>query len=651
MIVIAMVKLMQWRSGRGGIMAQSAMEFFMTYGWAILILVIVIAALFELGVFNHGFAASTCIPIPGFVCKNPVYSSNDITFTLGQTTGHDYYGNWVFVASQGEALNSNGVPVNFTGTPINDYNAVQVGYGSDHVLIAGQAAFVDFNNFAAGAIQSGAIVGTDFAGYVWLGYCPSTPCSAPTAYEKVATMTLVSVGGMSALQQPAGGGGGGSGVGGSGSAGSPYNYNNGWQGAGYYYSVPGNPPGNTIYISSQSQYDSYAGSGAFQYLLRMSVNPSGSGIASPGNNYFNTGSNVIIAALPDPNYQFDDWTCSGTGCYSGVSQSALITVDGNIIETANFVSSTTSSTITTTTTTTTASTTTTTTTVLTYNPMSGYSGSDNVEFSSGGTLSGDITTTGSITIDAGVTVTSDGHSFIAGGTFTNYGTIDTGSADNGGAGGTHCCTNPTTGGSYLSSYGGSGGGGGGGYLANGGDGGDTLVYGGFGGVSIPLRGCGNSMYDGIDGSTPSNPARSLTNNQIQSFYGNGMANYLSGAGGGGGGEDTGRCDGNGGDGGAGAYGLYIQATTISTGIINSSGRNGADGYILGCGNGGGGGGGGGGSIVLAYETAVSPGTITDAGGVGGRPSYDNGCALAGYGGAGGNGQIIEFQYSTPPVNP
>ena len=171
---------------------QSAMEFFMTYGWAILILAVALAILFELGVFNHGFSASTCIPIPGFICKNPIYAANAITFDLGQNTGRDYYGNWIFVVSQGEALNASGVPINFTGAP--PAYAVQIGSGPDHVLIPGQITNVTFSYFPQGQILPGIPVGRNFAGYVWLGYCLSAPCSAPTAYEKVATMTLVSVG-------------------------------------------------------------------------------------------------------------------------------------------------------------------------------------------------------------------------------------------------------------------------------------------------------------------------------------------------------------------------------------------------------------------------------------------------------------------------
>ncbi len=172
------------------LVAQSAMEYLMTYGWAILIVAVVLAALFELGVFNgSNLAPQACIAQSGFVCKNPVYTSNGITFTFGQTTGRDYYGDWVFVASQGEALNPKGVPAGFSTN-----TAAQVG-GPSNVLISGQLVQVDFpaNDFQAGGVPSNPAMGTPFVGYVWLGYCLS-PCSSPTAYSKVATLTVKSSG-------------------------------------------------------------------------------------------------------------------------------------------------------------------------------------------------------------------------------------------------------------------------------------------------------------------------------------------------------------------------------------------------------------------------------------------------------------------------
>ncbi|MDE1865549.1 MAG: hypothetical protein KGH94_02835 [Candidatus Micrarchaeota archaeon] len=57
---------------------QSAMEYLMTYGWSILIIAIVIAALFVLGVFNGtgSGGASACVALSGWQCTGlQLYSS------------------------------------------------------------------------------------------------------------------------------------------------------------------------------------------------------------------------------------------------------------------------------------------------------------------------------------------------------------------------------------------------------------------------------------------------------------------------------------------------------------------------------------------------------------------------------------------------
>ncbi len=175
--------------------AQSAMEYLMTYGWAILIIAVVLAALFELGVFNgSNLAPQACIAESGFICKNPVYTANGITFTFGQTTGRDYYGDWIFVAAQGEALDANGIPVGLVCNAKGCTSANKVG-SPGNVLIPGQTVQVDFSasDFRAGGVPSNPTIGTPFAGYIWLGYCFS-PCSSPTAYSKVATITIKSAG-------------------------------------------------------------------------------------------------------------------------------------------------------------------------------------------------------------------------------------------------------------------------------------------------------------------------------------------------------------------------------------------------------------------------------------------------------------------------
>ncbi len=67
---------------------QAAMEYLMTYGWAILIIAIVLLALFTLGIFTPGtYLNPTCYLPAGFNCQSVFLASNGIaTINLQQTT-------------------------------------------------------------------------------------------------------------------------------------------------------------------------------------------------------------------------------------------------------------------------------------------------------------------------------------------------------------------------------------------------------------------------------------------------------------------------------------------------------------------------------------------------------------------------------------
>jgi hypothetical protein len=68
--------------------AQSAMEFLMTYGWAILIMLVVISVLFYVGVFSpEGSVPESCVMPAGFSCKDYVISDGYLSLDLGQATG------------------------------------------------------------------------------------------------------------------------------------------------------------------------------------------------------------------------------------------------------------------------------------------------------------------------------------------------------------------------------------------------------------------------------------------------------------------------------------------------------------------------------------------------------------------------------------
>ncbi len=108
--------------------AQSAMEYLMTYGWAILIIAVTLSVLFSLGVFNsNSINANACVATPGYLCKGAVYShsTGNVIVTLGQDTGNDWLSaNFVFVPA-GTPF-AKGLPViSFNAFPANTVLATQ----------------------------------------------------------------------------------------------------------------------------------------------------------------------------------------------------------------------------------------------------------------------------------------------------------------------------------------------------------------------------------------------------------------------------------------------------------------------------------------------------------------------------------------------
>jgi uncharacterized protein (UPF0333 family) len=71
---------------------QAAMEFLMTYGWAILVVLIAIGALAYFGVLNPGrFLPSSCTIMPGVSCEDfqAIDSTDTVSLTLRNGIGDD----------------------------------------------------------------------------------------------------------------------------------------------------------------------------------------------------------------------------------------------------------------------------------------------------------------------------------------------------------------------------------------------------------------------------------------------------------------------------------------------------------------------------------------------------------------------------------
>ena len=141
--------------------AQSAMEYLMTYGWAILIIAVVLGALFSLGVFSgSSIIGTSCIAGPGFYCQNPVLAGGKLTFSFGQNTGATVYNAIVWVANQSTTPGT--TPPFFTGSG----NGVYYGSQTYTSLASGQVVTPSITLSA----YNTAPIGTSFTGYVWLAY-------------------------------------------------------------------------------------------------------------------------------------------------------------------------------------------------------------------------------------------------------------------------------------------------------------------------------------------------------------------------------------------------------------------------------------------------------------------------------------------------
>ncbi|MBI2657310.1 hypothetical protein HYX08_01295 [Candidatus Woesearchaeota archaeon] len=80
--------------------AQAAMEFLMTYGWAILVVLAAIAALAYFGVLSpEKFLGEKCILEPGLACVSHKVEPAKVTIVLGQNKGRTIIVNSITVGS------------------------------------------------------------------------------------------------------------------------------------------------------------------------------------------------------------------------------------------------------------------------------------------------------------------------------------------------------------------------------------------------------------------------------------------------------------------------------------------------------------------------------------------------------------------------
>ena len=73
-----------------------------------------------------------------------------------------------------------------------------------------------------------------------------------------------------------------------------------------------------------------------EYYLHVSASPSSYGSITPGSGWYSSGEYLDLLANPNSGYAFSSWKGTGSGSYSGTSNTAYITMNGPINETATF---------------------------------------------------------------------------------------------------------------------------------------------------------------------------------------------------------------------------------------------------------------------------------------------------------------------------
>jgi hypothetical protein len=159
------------------------MEYLMTYGWAILIIAIVLGALFSLGVFSgSSFVGTTCIAASGYECTSPLLHAGTFTATLGQSTGITWT-SATFAFVTGGGTPSNTVPA-ATGAILTVSGGLTSG---------ATASFSVVNSITSAdtPVALPSTIGASTSGAIWAWY--TTTSGGPELVSQIATVTLKAV--------------------------------------------------------------------------------------------------------------------------------------------------------------------------------------------------------------------------------------------------------------------------------------------------------------------------------------------------------------------------------------------------------------------------------------------------------------------------
>jgi hypothetical protein len=176
---------------------QSAMEYLMTYGWAILVIALVVVALFSVGTFSLGAGVNGCDAVSGFLCQKILLSSSvnnqwsepSITVNIG-TTIAGWTNVYIVAVPQGVPITqtnlaNEGSPTDilYWGQLFGEYNAIQGNMQPYQTIPV--TVYINPTYPPVGGTQIK--VGSSISGTLWAMYSTSsvTNALAPIANFKI----------------------------------------------------------------------------------------------------------------------------------------------------------------------------------------------------------------------------------------------------------------------------------------------------------------------------------------------------------------------------------------------------------------------------------------------------------------------------------
>jgi hypothetical protein len=170
--------------------AQSAMEYLMTYGWAILIIAVVLGALFSLGVFSgSNLLGNACVAGSGYLCKSPFFNHGNagIQLVVGQNTGTTWSSsNFIFVPEGTPTNAGTGLPTSLTFNVLGTAGQANTTYGGAGAgLISGQTVTIWL---PVNGVTAPVTVGTPATGAIWVEY--TTSGNAAPQYAQLASINI-----------------------------------------------------------------------------------------------------------------------------------------------------------------------------------------------------------------------------------------------------------------------------------------------------------------------------------------------------------------------------------------------------------------------------------------------------------------------------